>query len=44
MKELSYPRYQCRRKDLCLAMFTDAKGLINKATGLYEVYKVIQRG
>ena len=44
MKELSYPRYQCKRIDLCLAMFKDAKGLINKATGLYEVYKVIQRG
>ena len=44
MKDLRYPRYQCRRIDLCLAMFKDAKGLINKATGLYEVYKVIQRG
>ena len=44
MKELSYPRYQCRRIDLCLAMFKDATGLINKATGLYEVTKIIQRG
>ena len=35
MKELSYPRYQSRRIDLWLAMFKDATGLINKATGLY---------
>ena len=44
MKELSYPRYQCRRIDLCLVMFKDSTDLINKATGLYEVTKVIQRG
>ena len=44
MKELSYPRHQCRRIDLCLAMFKKATGLIKKATGLYEVTKIIQRG
>ena len=41
MKELSYPRYRGRRIDLCLAMFRETTGLINKATGMYEVTKFI---